>query len=122
MLLPVAADAPPPISPTSTTKQATTLKPILQTMDATLWEDLSCLTAALWKVGCRRSIDNMVMHLLMIGPSQQSRCIVPRCLMALLNLALHGAQPRQRCCGCPATLLPYPAPAGRRPVALRPTL
>ena len=38
------------------------------------------------------------------------------------TLAVCDAQPTRRCCVRPATLLPYPAPAGRRPVALRPTL
>jgi hypothetical protein len=37
-------------------------------------------------------------------------------------MAVRAAQPVRRCCGRPATLLPCPARAGVRPVALRPTL
>src|SRR5215211_3465334 len=37
-------------------------------------------------------------------------------------MAVRDAQPVRRCCGRPATLLPCPARAGVRPVALRPTL
>src|ERR671922_2863445 len=37
-------------------------------------------------------------------------------------LAVRAAQPVRRCCVRPATLLPCPAYAGVRPVALRPTL
>src|SRR5919198_6265302 len=37
-------------------------------------------------------------------------------------IAVRAAQPVRRCCGRPATLLPCPAGAGVRPVALRPTL
>jgi hypothetical protein len=36
--------------------------------------------------------------------------------------AVRETQPTRRCCARPAALLPYPASARRRPVALRPTL
>src|SRR2546427_1368368 len=39
-----------------------------------------------------------------------------------IMMAVRDAQPVRRCCGRPATLLPCPARAGVRPVALRPTL